>query len=191
MPAFEYPVNSHLVSRQSLVSGSQLSPESLREVSARQTRAAVSCGWSVLTVLCSLHLGSVADSGTDLVSSPTDEGGCCLVSVGSCLLLLPLLGLAGQWLTVSPHAGSLLLRHVGFPCPHALHLPWAGCVGFPPLPRDLDALVSSSLAFPAASMFSGSLAGVRLHSCSPSTCTAVFISCAGVSLSFLPLDTCT
>ncbi|MFN9980823.1 MAG: hypothetical protein ACK53Y_12940 [bacterium] len=38
----------------------------------------------------------------------------------------------GQRASVSPHSGGLLLRHVGFPCPHALGgLPLAGRVGFP------------------------------------------------------------
>ncbi len=51
-----------------------------------------------------------------------------------CLLVPPFPGRAGQLLFVSPDGGSLLLRHIGFPCPRALGcLPRAGCVGFPPL----------------------------------------------------------
>jgi hypothetical protein len=108
---------------------------------------------------------------------------------GSCCILLPpFLGRAGQRLSAFPRDGSLLLRHVGFPCPHVLGcLSSAGCVGFPLLgclrcfeqvgsvgfllpsfPRSFDVLRLSPV--------------VRLHSCSPSSCTAAFLSrCRRVS----------
>jgi hypothetical protein len=55
----------------------------------------------------------------------------------------------------------------------------------------LEALVSRSLAFPAASMFSGSLAGSA-----PAKLLSIFLYCRipimlQACLSFLPLDTCT
>jgi hypothetical protein len=102
---------------------------------------------------------------------------CCQIS-GSCHdFLPPLLARAGQRPFAPPCGGSLLLRHVGFPCSHVLsRLPSAGCVGFPLLGclRCLGPV--GSVGFPLPS-FPGSFnvfrpLVVRLHSCSPSSCTA-------------------
>jgi hypothetical protein len=81
------------------------------------------------------------------------------------LLLPPLLGRAGQRLSISPYGGRSLLRHVGFLCPHAFGYPLrARCVvsrflAISGAASGWKALVSRSLA---ASMFSSSLTGSAL-----------------------------
>jgi hypothetical protein len=66
---------------------------------------------------------------------------------------------------------SLLLRQVGFPCPHALRrLPLAGCIGFPPLGclRCLERIRSIGFLLSRQLRCSRALwPAVRLHSCSP------------------------
>jgi hypothetical protein len=114
-----------------------------------------------------------------------------------CLLLPQFPGRTGQLLSVSPDGGSLLLQHVGFPCPVllAVSLGQGALVSCPLVASGaasgLEALVSRSLAFPAASMFSGSLAGGA-----PAQLLSIFLYCCvpitlQACLSFLPLDTCT
>jgi hypothetical protein len=164
LPAVRSLANTLVASRRSLIARSQLSLESPREASTRSPFAAVSCGWSEPTASRSMHPGSVADSGTGIVPSLTDEGvlpRSRLMSVGSRLLLPPLLGRAGQRLTVSPHSGSLLLRHIGFPCPHDLSLHRAGYVGFPPLYRLRYREGVGSVGFPLPSS-PGSFGVLRL-----------------------------
>jgi hypothetical protein len=83
------------------------------------------------------------------------------MSVGSHLLLPSLHGCTNQRLAVSPYGGSLLLRHVDFPYPHALRLPWAGYVGFRSLSRLWYRERVRSVGFPLPS-FPGSFDVLRL-----------------------------
>ncbi len=121
---------------------------------------------------------------------------CCLMFGSRCNLLPPLLGRAGQQLSVSPRCDSLLLRHVSFPCPHVLsRLPLAGCVGFPLLGCLRCVEQVGSVGFPLTS-FPGSFDVLRLSG-RRCACTAALhppvlprsYLAAGVTLTFLLLDT--
>jgi hypothetical protein len=114
-----------------------------------------------------------------------------------CLPLPQFLGRAGQRLSVSPDEAVSSSSTLVSPAPMflAVSLGQGTLVSCPLVASGaasgLEALVSRSLAFPAASMFSGSLAGGAL-----AQLLSIFLYCPvpitlQACLSFLPLDTCT